>query len=499
MSATHTLHLVKDKLKDPTLLRNTAFVGGEWVANKGRKLFDVCNPANNATIESIGRSTTSDVNSAVRHAKIAGKHWASLLASERSAVLQKWHDLMLEHQEDLAYIMTTECGKPLSEAMGEVMYAASFFKWFAEEGKRVYGDTIPQTKPGQRILVTKQPVGVAAIITPWNFPSAMITRKVGPALAAGCSVVCKPSEDTPLTALALAELGTRAGVPGGLFNVLVGSREDASTLGDALATHPEIRKLSFTGSTEVAKRLVEKSSGTMKRVSMEAGGNAPFIVFEDADIEKAIEGLVVCKFRNAGQTCVCANRIYVHDSVHDDFVEKLSKEAEVSLTVGDGTLPGVTMGPLINAKGVEKVKAHIDNAVENGAEVVLGGEPIEILGDNFFAPTVLTGVTPDMACSIEETFGPVASVIRFNSEDEVISMANNTKAGLAAYFYTKDLSRSFRVSEALEYGMVAVNEGVLSTEVAPFGGIKESGFGREGSKYGMDDYMEIKYTLLGGI
>eukprot|EP00505_MAST-04D_sp_SCG-Rhode-Island_P000961 Stramenopile-MAST_4_protein_961 len=490
--------MLKTLLKDKSLFRQSAFIGGKWSAVAGRKVFDVFNPADGSIVASVSRSTVDDANEAVAHAKTAGGKWASLLAAERSSVLMKWYELMLEHQDDLALLMTTECGKPLAESRGEIGYAASFLKWYAEEGKRSYGDIIPQTKQGTRIMVLKQPIGVAALITPWNFPSAMITRKAGPALAAGCSVVCKPSEDTPLSALALAELGARAGVPEGVFNVIVGARDDASTLGDILATHPDIRKLSFTGSTEVAKALLAKSSTTMKRVSLGAGGNAPFIVFEDADLDQAINGLVLSKFRNAGQTCVCSNRIYVQNNIYDDFVRRLKLRVE-EFVVGVGTDPSVTIGPMINSKGVDKARAHVIDAVLKGATIITGGGPAESLGPNFFQPTVLTNVTPGMRVCFEETFGPVAPLIRFDTEEEVVAMANDTRAGLAAYFYTKDLGRSHRVAEELEYGMVGVNEGVVSTEVAPFGGIKESGLGREGSAYGLDDYLELKYVLVGGI
>eukprot|EP00943_MAST-04B_sp_MAST-4B-sp1_P008214 g8214.t1 len=492
---------IKKVLKDTKLLKTSAFVGGQWLSSTNRKSFDVLNPADGSVVSSVIRANENDVNDAVEHASAAWKPWSKTLAGERSEILHNWFDLMMENQEDLAQIMTAECGKPLAESRGEIVYAASFLKWFAEESRRIYGDTIPNVKHGQRILVMKQPIGVAAMITPWNFPSAMITRKAGPALAAGCTIVCKPSEDTPLSALALAELGERAGIPQGVFNVVTGDRSDSVAFGNVLSTHPAIRKLSFTGSTAVGKTLLKQCSSTMKKVSLEAGGNAPFIVFDDADLDNAVQGLLMAKFRNAGQTCVCANRIYVQDGVYDLFLDKLIDEVR-KFKIGNGATDGVNIGPLINSKGVEKVKEHVNDAVQHGARIAYQLESDNDLvnnGENFFKPTVLADVTPSMRCSYEETFGPVAPLIRFKDESEVIQLANDTSAGLAAYFYTSDLGRSFRVTEALEYGMVGVNEGIISTEVAPFGGIKESGTGREGSKYGMDDYLEIKYALMGGI
>jgi succinate-semialdehyde dehydrogenase/glutarate-semialdehyde dehydrogenase len=420
--------------------------------------------------------------------------WRSRTAKDRAQVLKRWFDLMLEHQVDLATLMTAEQGKPLAESQGEITYAASFIEWFAEEAKRLYGDIIPGHQADKRILVLRQPVGVVAAITPWNFPAAMITRKAGPALAAGCTMVLKPATQTPLSALALAELGRRAGIPPGVFNVLTGS---ATAIGGEMTSNPAVRKLTFTGSTEIGKKLMAQCAGTVKKLSMELGGNAPFIVFDDADLDAAVAGAIASKYRNTGQTCVCANRLLVQAGVYDRFAAKL-KEAVGKLRVGDGLLGVTDQGPLIDAKAVAKVEEHIADAVANGAEVILGGKRHE-LGGTFFQPTILTGVTKSMLMAREETFGPVAPLFKFETEAEAIALANDTEFGLAAYIYTRDLARSWRVSEAVEYGIVGLNTGIISTEVAPFGGVKESGIGREGSKYGILDYTEIKYVCVGGI
>lgn len=435
---------------------------------------------------------TAETKLAIEVAEQAMPDWAALTAKARAVVLRKWADLMVANADDLAMIMTAEQGKPLAESKGEVIYGASFLEWFGEEGKRAYGETIPSPIANARILTIKQPVGVCAAITPWNFPSAMITRKVGPALAAGCSVVCKPAEDTPLSALALAVLAEEAGVPAAVFNVVTTS--DAATVGKELCDNPIVRKLSFTGSTEVGKILMAQCAGTMKKLSLELGGNAPFIVFDDADIDAAVEGAVICKYRNAGQTCVSANRFFVQEGVYDEFADKLAAKVK-DFKVGDGAEEGTVIGPLINLKAVEKVKDHVKDAISKGGEIILGGGE-HSLGGTFFEPTVVKNVTTEMKFSQEETFGPLAPLFKFKNEKEAISLSNSTKYGLAAYFYSRDIGRVWRVAEALEFGMVAVNTGILSTEVAPFGGIKESGVGREGSKYGLDEYLEIKYILM---
>lgn len=481
-------------LKDSSLLRNACYIGGEWIAADSGATIKVDNPANGALVGSVPNMGAGETKRAIEHADAALSAWRAKTAKERSAILRKWFDLMMANQEDLAMIMTAEQGKPLAESRGEIAYAASFIEWFAEEGKRVYGDTIPPFTSDRRIVVLKQPIGVCVAITPWNFPAAMITRKAGPALAAGCTMVVKPASQTPLSALALAVLAERAGVPKGVFSVVTGS---ASAIGGEMMSNPIIRKVTFTGSTEIGKKLMEQSASTVKRTSMELGGNAPFIVFDDADLDAAVKGAMASKYRNAGQTCVCVNRIFAQDGIYDTFVEKLS-QAVRDLKVGDGFGEGVTIGPLINMAAVEKVEEHIADATKKGAKVVIGGHR-HALGRTFFEPTVLTGTTPEMQIFREETFGPVAPVFRFKTEEEAIRLANDTEFGLAAYFYGRDIGRVWRVAEALEYGMVGINEGIISTEVAPFGGVKESGNGREGSKYGIEDYLEIKYLCLGGI
>jgi succinate-semialdehyde dehydrogenase/glutarate-semialdehyde dehydrogenase len=451
-----------------------------------------------ATGEEIARVPAMgapETHAAIEAAHRAFPAWSKLLAKERSRIIRRWYELIVEHADELALLLTKEQGKPLTEAKGEIIYGAAFVELFAEEAKRVYGETIPTHKPDARVVIMKQPIGVVAAITPWNFPSAMITRKVSPALAAGCTVVVKPAEDTPLSALALAELAQRAGVPKGVLNIV--TAQDPVPVGRALTESPLVRMVTFTGSTEVGKILMEQAARTVKRVGMELGGNAPFIVFDDADIDRAVAGALASKFRNAGQTCVCANRFLVQDGVYDVFAEKLAAGVK-KLKVGAGTETGVTVGPLINAAAIKKVEEHVADAVALGAHVVTGGKPSR-LGGNFYEPTVLTGVTPQMKVAREETFGPVAPLFRFKTEEEAVRMANDTPFGLAAYFYTRDLGRCWRVSEALEYGIVGVNEGITSTEIAPFGGVKESGIGREGSHHGIEEFLETKYTLMGGL
>ena len=479
-------------LKDPTLFREQCYIDGEWVGAK--KTFPVNNPATGAILGSVPDLGAEETRRAIEAADRAWPAWRAKTAKERSGILRRWFDLMMASQEDLAQILTAEQGKPLAEARGEIAYGASFIEWFAEEAKRAYGDVIPQHQPDKRILVIKQPIGVAAMITPWNFPNAMITRKAGPALAAGCTVVLKPAEQTPYSALAMAELAERAGIPKGVFNVITG---DAPSIGKELCANPLVRKLSFTGSTEVGRILMRQSADTIKKLSLELGGNAPFIVFDDADLDAAVEGAIASKYRNAGQTCVCANRIYVQDRVYDAFAAKLTEKVK-AFKVGAGTEPGVVIGPLIDEQGIRKVESHVADALGKGAKAVLGGKRHE-RGGLFFQPTVLTGVTPDMVVSVEETFGPVAPLIRFQSEDEVIGLANNTEFGLCGYFYSRDVGRIFRVAERMEVGIVGANAGIISTEVAPFGGVKQSGLGRECSKYGLEEYLEVKYILLGGI
>jgi succinate-semialdehyde dehydrogenase/glutarate-semialdehyde dehydrogenase len=483
------------ELQDPDLLRQQAYIDGAWVEADSGAHHAVRNPANGARIAQVADCGATETRRAIEAAHAALPAWRARTAKERGRLLRRWYDLMMEHQEDLARILTLEMGKPLAEARGEIAYGAAFIDWFAEEGKRVYGEIIPEPVPGRRILATREPVGVVATITPWNFPTAMITRKVGPALAAGCTVVSKPAEASPLSALALAELAGRAGIPAGVFNVVTTAR--AASVGDELCANPLVRKLSFTGSTAVGKLLMKQCAATVKRLSLELGGNAPFIVFDDADLEAAVQGAMASKYRNAGQTCVCANRLLVQDGIHDAFVERLGR-AVAGLHVGSGLDEGVQQGPLINAAAVEKVERHIQDALDKGARLVTGGRRHE-LGGNFFQPTVLADVTPAMRCAREETFGPLAPVFRFHTEEEAIRMANDTEFGLAAYFYARDIGRVWRVADALEYGIVGINEGLVSTEVAPFGGMKESGYGREGSRHGIEEYLEIKYRCMGGL
>lgn len=478
-------------LKDPALLRERAFVAGEWQAADGGATLEVRNPATGALIGTVPAMGAAETRRAIDAANAAWPAWRKKTAKERAAILRKWHDLMIAHADDLALILSTEQGKPLAEAKGEIGYAASFLEWFAEEGKRVYGDTIPSPANDKRIVVTKEPVGVCAAITPWNFPAAMITRKVGPALAAGCPIVVKPAEATPFSALAMAVLAERAGVPAGVFSVVTG---EPKAIGGELTSNPIVRKLSFTGSTPVGRLLMAQCAATVKKVSLELGGNAPFIVFDDADLDAAVEGAIASKYRNSGQTCVCTNRFYVHEKVYDAFAEKLTA-AVAKLKVGLGTEAGVVQGPLINGAAVQKVESHIADALDKGARVTTGGKR-HALGHGFFEPTVLTGVTPDMKVAKEETFGPLAPLFKFSTEEEAIRYANDTEFGLAAYFYSRDIGRVWRVAEALEYGMVGINAGIISNEVAPFGGVKQSGLGREGSHYGIDDYVVIKYMCV---
>jgi succinate-semialdehyde dehydrogenase/glutarate-semialdehyde dehydrogenase len=481
-------------LKDPSLLRQQAFVGGAWCDADDGQTIAVINPANGETVASVPHMGAGETKRAIDAANAAWPAWRKLPAKERAAILRKWNDLMLENADDLALLMTLEQGKPLAEAKGEVAYAASYFEWFGEEAKRVAGETLASPWPDKRIVVTKEPIGVCAAITPWNFPAAMITRKVAPALAAGCPIVLKPAELTPLSALALAVLAERAGVPQGVFSVVIG---DSKAIGGEMTGNPLVRKLSFTGSTAVGRLLMEQCAPTVKKISLELGGNAPFIVFDDADLDAAVEGAIASKFRNAGQTCVCANRLYVQDGVYDEFARKLAV-AVGKLKVGDGREEGVTQGPLIEEKAVRKIEQHIEDAQAKGAKLLLGGKR-HALGHSFFEPTVLTDVTSDMLVAHEETFGPLAPLFRFKTEDEVIAMANDTEFGLASYFYARDIGRVWRVAEAIESGMVGVNTGIISTEVAPFGGVKQSGLGREGSTYGMDDYLVVKYICMGGM
>lgn len=481
-------------LKDRSLLRQQCYIDGTWQdADSGKKI-DVTNPATGEILGTIPNMGAAETRRAIEAANKAWGGWRSKTAKERANILRKWFNLMMENQEDLAILMTAEQGKPLAESKGEVAYGASFIEWFAEEGKRLYGDVIPTYAPDKRIVVTKEPIGVVAAITPWNFPNAMITRKAGPALAAGCPIVIKPATQTPYSALAMAELAHRAGIPAGIFNVVTGS---ASAIGGEMTQNPIVRKLTFTGSTEIGKLLMKQSADTVKKVSMELGGNAPFIVFDDADLDAAVDGAIASKFRNTGQTCVCANRLLIQEGVYEAFSQKLVAAVN-RLTVGDGLKGETQQGPLIDAKAVAKVEEHIADAVKKGAIVAAGGKK-HALGGQFFEPTVLTGVTTSMAVAKEETFGPVAPLFRFKDEAEAIRMANDTEFGLAAYFYSRDMGRVWRVAEQVEYGIVGINTGIISTEVAPFGGIKESGIGREGSKYGIDDFLEIKYLCMGGI
>ena len=482
------------KLSDSKLFRQQCYVNGQWADADSGETIDVTNPVDNSVIGTIPKMGAAETRRAIEAAEVAQKEWRKLTGKERAAILRKWFDLMMQHQEDLAILMTTEQGKPLAESRGEIAYAAAFIEWFAEEGKRIYGDTIPGHTRDTRIIVMKEPIGVTAAITPWNFPAAMITRKAGPALASGCSMVVKPATSTPYSALAMAELAARAGVPAGVLSVVTGS---SSEIGAEITSNPIVRKLTFTGSTEVGRQLMAESAQNIKKVSMELGGNAPFMVFDDADLDAAVEGAMASKYRNTGQTCVCANRILVQDGVYDAFTEKLAAAVR-KLKVSDGLEDGAQQGPLIDMSAVEKIEEHIADAVSKGAKIIVGGERHE-LGGTFFQPTVLVDVTPDMKVTHEETFGPLAPIFRFGSDDEGIAMANDTEFGLAAYFYASDLRRVWKVSEGLESGIVGVNTGLISTEVAPFGGVKESGVGREGSKYGIEDYIEIKYVCLGGM
>lgn len=483
-----------EQLSDPGLLQTQAFINGRWVdANDGATL-DVTNPATGEVIASVAKVGSAETATAIEAASEAMKRWRALPVKARANILRDWFNIIMANQEDLALIMTLEQGKVIAESRGEVAYGASYIEWFAEQAKRIDGDVIPGPSADKRIVCIKQPVGVCAAITPWNFPNAMITRKAAPALAAGCSIVIKPASETPLSALALAELARRAGIPDGVLNVVVGS---SSNIGNELTSNPIVRKLSFTGSTEVGKLLEAQCVPTLKKTSMELGGNAPFIVFDDADLDSAVQGAMISKYRNSGQTCVCSNRILVQSSVAEVFTQKLVAAAE-ALSLGNGLTDGVDLGPLVNARAVQDVDALVQATVEAGALVACGGSPSE-LGGNFYSPTVLTGVTPDMAVFRNEIFGPVAPITTFDTEEEVIRLANDTEFGLASYFYTRDIGRVWRVSEALDYGIVGVNEGIISNEMAPFGGVKESGSGREGSKYGIEDYLEIKYVLMGGL
>ena len=482
------------KLRDPSLLRQAAYISGQWIEAEGRKSLTVTNPATGDTIGYVPDLGVDETRRAIEAAEVARKSWAARTAKQRADVLRAWFDLMMDNRDDLATILTAEQGKPLNEAKGEITYGASFIEWFAEEARRINGDIIPGHQPDKRIMVLKQPIGVVAAITPWNFPNAMITRKVGPALAAGCAMVLKPASQTPFSAIALAVLAERAGVPAGIFSVVTGS---ARVIGGEMTANALVRKLTFTGSTEVGAELYRQCAPTIKKLGLELGGNAPFIVFDDADIDAAVEGALIAKFRNNGQTCVCANRLYVQDKVYDVFAEKLAK-AVSSLSVGNGFDEGVVLGPLIDDKAVAKVEEHIGDALAKGGALATGGKR-HALGGTFFEPTVITGVTPEMAVAREETFGPVAPLFRFTDEADVIAQANDTEFGLASYFYARDLSRVWRVAEALEYGMVGVNTGLISTAEAPFGGVKASGLGREGSRYGIEDFIELKYVCLGGI
>ena len=482
---------LKSLLKDPSLLETRAYINGEWVDGDDGT-FDVLNPARGDVVAKVANLSRGQVAQAIAHAEKAQKEWAKWTGKERAGVLRKWFDLMMQNQDDLGAILTAEQGKPLAEAKGEIAYGAGFIEFFGEEAKRVYGEMIPGHQRDKRIMVLKQPIGVAASITPWNFPNAMITRKAAPALAAGCSFVARPAAETPLSAIVMGVLAERAGIPAGVFNVLPSS--SSSAVGKEFCENPAVRKLTFTGSTEVGRILLKQAADQVMKCSMELGGNAPFIVFDDADLDAAVEGAILCKFRNNGQTCVCANRIYVQAGVYDTFAEKLKKRVS-EMKVGDGFEDGVDLGPLINSDASEKVKEHIEDATSKGATIILGSAE-EKMDGNFLAPTIMTGVTQDMAVSKEETFGPLAPLFKFEDENEVIEMANDTIFGLASYFYAKDLSRVYKVAEALEYGIVGVNTGIISTEVAPFGGVKQSGLGREGSHHGIEDYLEMKYVCM---
>lgn len=481
-------------LKNSSLFRQQCYINGIWSDADGGETIQVINPATQEVLGLVPKMGSAEARQAIEGADAAWKAWRNKSAKERSTILRRWFELIIENADDLARIMTAEQGKPLSESKGEIAYGASYLEWYAEEGKRVYGDTIPAPSRDKRIVVTKEPIGVCAAITPWNFPSSMITRKVGAALAAGCPIVVKPASQTPYSALALAVLSEEAGVPAGVFSVITGS---ASAIGGEMTSNDLVRKVSFTGSTEVGRLLMQQSAGTIKKVSMELGGNAPFIVFEDADLDAAVEGAMASKYRNTGQTCVCTNRFYVHDRVYDEFCQKLVN-AVGKLKVGNGFDDGVTQGPLIDQAAVNKVEEHVADALTKGGRILAGGKP-HALGLSFFEPTVIADATAEMKVAYEETFGPLAPVFRFHSDEEVIEQANDTEFGLAAYFYSRDIGRVWRVSEALEYGMVGINTGIISNEAAPFGGVKQSGLGREGSHYGLDDYLVVKYLCMGGI
>ena len=482
------------QLTDTKLFRQQGYIDGAWTGADSGKSIAVTDPATGEQLGTVPNMGADETRRAIEAANVALPGWRAKTAKERANILRKWFDLMMANQEDLARLMTAEQGKPLTESRGEIAYAASFIEWFAEEGKRIYGDTIPPHGADKRIIVLKEPIGVCAAITPWNFPAAMITRKAGPALAAGCTMVLKPATATPYSALALAELAERAGIPKGVFSVVTGS---ASAIGGEMTSNDIVRKITFTGSTEIGVVLLKQAAESVKKCSMELGGNAPFIVFDDADLDAAVKGAIASKYRNAGQTCVCANRILVQDKVYDAFAGKLA-DAVAALKVGNGFEQGTVIGPLIDGKAVEKVEQHIADAVAKGAKITLGGKR-HALGGSFFEPTIITGVTPDMAVAREETFGPLAPLFRFKTDAEAVKLANATEFGLAAYFYSRDIGRIFRIAESLEYGIVGINEGIISTEVAPFGGVKQSGLGREGSKYGIEDYLEVKYLCLGGI
>lgn len=481
-------------LTDMKLFKQQAYINGTWVNAANRESYSIHNPATHERLGAVPNMGATDTQNAIHAAEVALPAWRALTAKERANRLRRWFELMMANQEELAHLMTLEQGKPLTEARGEIAYAASFVEWFAEEAKRVYGETIPGHQADKRIVVIKQPIGVTAAITPWNFPSAMITRKAAPALAAGCTMVLKPAPQTPFSALALAELATQAGIPAGVFNVVTADTESSRVIGDVMCSSPVVRKLSFTGSTAVGMKLMEQCAPTIKKLSLELGGNAPFIVFDDADVDAAVQGAMISKYRNAGQTCVCANRLYVQDGIYEQFAEKLSIAVQ-TLKVGNGLENGVTTGPLIDEKAVSKVEKHLADAVSKGAQVLTGGHR-HVLGGTFFEPTVITEAKPEMLLAKEETFGPLAPLFRFKDEADVIQMANDTEFGLAAYFYARDLGRVWRVAEALEYGMVGINTGLISTEVAPFGGVKSSGLGREGSHHGIDEYLELKYLCM---
>jgi succinate-semialdehyde dehydrogenase/glutarate-semialdehyde dehydrogenase len=483
------------KITNKSLVKDKAYVDGAWIEADDGATFDVVNPATGEKLATLPDLNVAETRRAIEAADKAWSAWRSKTGKQRAGILRKLFDLMMDNQEDLAQILTAECGKPLAEARGEIAYGASFIEWFGEEAKRAYGDLIPPTFNDRRIVVTKQPIGVCVAITPWNFPNAMITRKIGPALAAGCPVILKPAAETPLSALAIAEIADQAGIPAGIFSVLTSS--SGAKIGGELTANPIVRKVTFTGSTAVGKILMRQSAETIKKMSLELGGNAPFIVFDDADLDAAVAGAMASKYRNSGQTCVCVNRFLVQDGIYDAFIEKFTVAVK-GLKVGNGADEGITQGPLINVAGMVKVADHVADALSKGGRVVTGGKP-HALGRSFYEPTIIADVTPEMKVAKEETFGPLAPVFRFKTEKEAIAMANDTEFGLASYFYTRDVGRVWRVGEALEYGIVGINEGIISTEVAPFGGVKESGLGREGSRYGLDDFMEIKYMCMGGI